>query len=605
MKKKILLMFIIFISTFAVGSKNVYADKWECYYQNPDDPYLLSVKGVFNLKTSNHNDVYINAIDGIVIKPTKKNIDNFFHDKKVDGYKIPEYYKNAKEMVENSCPDVLVGMKQGKSKYHVYAFHRMADASSFVLAQEEKNKNKEPEKQNKFYYATRVSKEDYDKDNIESNSEKYGYATKECYYSDENSMIRLVLKNPIDEKELEIGASMQYDKQYKAYLDVLNSKAIIENDYIGNYISDDRFVTWKTKETKLPCYMCGGSGRGNASTIQASCPEVMAVVDTKKQIRYTYWAFKESDYDKIENYLEQLKSSGAIRGYALNSTQVDKETYYALNSSIYSGNDTELKGCDLIDEDVKGLINEILTYIAIIVPIAIIGISSYELAKAMGKSKEDEMKKAQKHLIIRILVSLLIFLTPTIINIIFNITENLWQNSELYTCDINGKEMGNNNSSDNNSDSSENNTNKKSCYSCTESSNSVYRWELNSIYGNNENCSKTTYTEKECMAMSNFESEKSCYSCGDLQNPIYHWGLNSIYKNNQNCFKTTYTEKECITNSNFKLSEYCYYCDNSQYYWGIETKYGARDNCQITNYTKDNCVNTNTNNNSNDSKLRE
>ena len=58
------------------------------------------------------------------------------------------------------------------------------------------------------------------------------------------------------------------------------------------------------------------------------------------------------------------------------------------------------------------------------VPIMVMTLGIFDFLKAMTASKEDEMKKAQKRFIIRLVAGVLVFLAPTIVNLIINILNN-------------------------------------------------------------------------------------------------------------------------------------------------------------------------------------
>ena len=75
----------------------------------------------------------------------------------------------------------------------------------------------------------------------------------------------------------------------------------------------------------------------------------------------------------------------------------------------------------IIDESTKQLINKYLGYIHIIVPMLIIALGTYDFFRAMIASKEDEMKKAQKRFIVRLVAGVLVFLAPTIVNLVIDI----------------------------------------------------------------------------------------------------------------------------------------------------------------------------------------
>lgn len=69
-------------------------------------------------------------------------------------------------------------------------------------------------------------------------------------------------------------------------------------------------------------------------------------------------------------------------------------------------------------DSIRYLVNEILQYPKIIVPILVILLGTLDLAKAVIASKEDEMRKAQTTFIKRVLVGVVIFFVPMILDII-------------------------------------------------------------------------------------------------------------------------------------------------------------------------------------------
>lgn len=87
------------------------------------------------------------------------------------------------------------------------------------------------------------------------------------------------------------------------------------------------------------------------------------------------------------------------------------------------------EGCEgIINSSLKGLINKYLGYVHIIVPILVLALGVFDFFKAMIASKEDDMKKAQKRFIIRLVAGVLVFLAPTIVNFIIdtlNVTDCL------------------------------------------------------------------------------------------------------------------------------------------------------------------------------------
>jgi hypothetical protein len=94
---------------------------------------------------------------------------------------------------------------------------------------------------------------------------------------------------------------------------------------------------------------------------------------------------------------------------------------------IYAISDCEL----LFDEGLKSFLKDILMYPKIIVPILVILLGTLDFAKAVISSKEDEMKKAQTTFIKRLLLGIVIFFVPTIIDIIMYLANFVWSHFGL------------------------------------------------------------------------------------------------------------------------------------------------------------------------------
>ena len=65
-----------------------------------------------------------------------------------------------------------------------------------------------------------------------------------------------------------------------------------------------------------------------------------------------------------------------------------------------------------------------------------ITLGTVDIAKAVIASKEDEMKKAQKTFVKRIIACVVIFLVPTFINIVIKMSYTSWQNQYYQACTV-------------------------------------------------------------------------------------------------------------------------------------------------------------------------
>ena len=97
------------------------------------------------------------------------------------------------------------------------------------------------------------------------------------------------------------------------------------------------------------------------------------------------------------------------------------------NNTTTNNEITDCSGSDSIFGDpsdpnsVAWLIQEVLNYIKILGPILVIILSSVDFIKVIVKSDDEAMAKAQKKLILRLILALLLFLVPTIVNAILGI----------------------------------------------------------------------------------------------------------------------------------------------------------------------------------------
>lgn len=90
----------------------------------------------------------------------------------------------------------------------------------------------------------------------------------------------------------------------------------------------------------------------------------------------------------------------------------------------------------LIGDELLDKINSYLNIIKIAIPILLIGLGILDFTKAIFSGDEDSMKKAQKTFIKRLAISILIFLTPTIVNLILQLANKVWLNISPNACGL-------------------------------------------------------------------------------------------------------------------------------------------------------------------------
>lgn len=117
------------------------------------------------------------------------------------------------------------------------------------------------------------------------------------------------------------------------------------------------------------------------------------------------------------NYLYELK---------LNKEQSDDSQEYdgELDSIFDSENIDNCK--DLIDEDIRKIINDILNYIKILVPILLVGFGIFDFTKAVFSNSDGDMSKHKKKFFMRIVAAVIVFLVPTLVNLLLTLANEVW-----------------------------------------------------------------------------------------------------------------------------------------------------------------------------------
>ena len=118
------------------------------------------------------------------------------------------------------------------------------------------------------------------------------------------------------------------------------------------------------------------------------------------------------------------------------------ESNHSSNQSITNSGENVVVTCDELfgskndPNSIKYMINEILQYPRIIVPILVIIFGIIDFGKAVIASKEDEMKKAQSTFIRRVIIGVAIFFVPALVNIIMSLADIVWEGLGYTTCGL-------------------------------------------------------------------------------------------------------------------------------------------------------------------------
>jgi hypothetical protein len=111
---------------------------------------------------------------------------------------------------------------------------------------------------------------------------------------------------------------------------------------------------------------------------------------------------------------------------------IEGNPQYSING--YNPSKNKISCGQLIDAETKQLIKEVLAYPRYIIPAIIIALGSLDLFKAVIAGKEDEMKKAQKTFMKRVIIGVLVYLVPALVNVIIWLANIAWEGLGYTTC---------------------------------------------------------------------------------------------------------------------------------------------------------------------------
>lgn len=228
----------------------------------------------------------------------------------------------------------------------------------------------------------------------------------------------------------------------RVYFDNIYGTSEGSDSWVNSYISPHN----EKDVCNVPAYY--GGGKDSAQNANG-CPGYILyrkcifiesyIVGDINNICDTETSNEQLDFEKFKEKL-QARDSNCIVTWAKNVTQDEYVGTFGDFETDF--NDKELKckcseetpdNC-LITPEIQDMIDEILMYPRIIVPIILIVTGTYNFAKAAFANKEDEMKKYQKKFFKQLLIGVMVFFIPTLINIIIDLSQYVWEG--LKTCTI-------------------------------------------------------------------------------------------------------------------------------------------------------------------------
>lgn len=123
-----------------------------------------------------------------------------------------------------------------------------------------------------------------------------------------------------------------------------------------------------------------------------------------------------------------------IKGYSEKQLPLIKDESAWENGSGAGGN-INIDDCeDLLGDDVIKIINDMMKWVKIIVPILLIVFGIVDFTKVIFSGKEDSMGQAGKIFFKRIIAAILVFLAPIFINLILSLANEVWSFINPNTC---------------------------------------------------------------------------------------------------------------------------------------------------------------------------
>ena len=131
-----------------------------------------------------------------------------------------------------------------------------------------------------------------------------------------------------------------------------------------------------------------------------------------------YNTSQKTEYNKEKSEFVDLCKSVLTQSDATDPCVIKCMT---LNQDIAEIESTDIKtnDCSLSTKLIIWIEN-ILRWVKYIVPVIIIVLSILDFIKAMASEKDDDMKKAQKHFVTRLIIAVLIFIMPLIIEFVLD-----------------------------------------------------------------------------------------------------------------------------------------------------------------------------------------
>lgn len=270
----------------------------------------------------------------------------------------------------------------------------------------------------------------------------YAKESKQCYYMSEDASFKASLK-------VSWGYSQRFTKTLNDYAKVSVDKIgeggfEFNKEVVANWTKAG-LNNWYSQCTKgkAVCFDPYFENEKAANEVNnPACPKYLVFQYCNQY--YVWGTESKSLAEAAVKDAQDNNCSGYYASYEKDGKPVTAQEYYSefVSEGLITFDDvTQEPTCTDYEaifgdknnpDSIRYMVDEILTYIRIIVPILIILFGTIDFAKAVIAGKEDNMKKAQTDFIKRIAAGVIVFLAPTIIDIIMSLADIVWQGEYIH-----------------------------------------------------------------------------------------------------------------------------------------------------------------------------
>lgn len=266
----------------------------------------------------------------------------------------------------------------------------------------------------------------------------YAATEKKCNYmsSDNEAMARLTVKG---------GYAVPWLHGGKSYSEVYFQKmgAKIDND-------DETILNWYKNFSDNSVTGMSLSGIYNGSSEannNPTCPEYL-IMRTNDDFK-SYGAFATKSELEAQKFVNASKQKGYKAWYLTyknsDGTVITDEEYFQgfgfVSGESMIDTDAKITCTDLFgdkndENSLAYLISSVMDIVRIVVPILVIVLGLFDLSKAVIASKEDEMKKAQTIFIKRVIIGVVVFFVPLLVDLVMELADIVWEGMGYTICEF-------------------------------------------------------------------------------------------------------------------------------------------------------------------------